>query len=170
MGAAYRRRLFVRLEEPLVVVDLNHRTVTRALAAIIAILVAAQLAGRISTIYLGRDTVHGLVPLLNLDEERNLPTFYSALAILLSAALLAIITAAGRRSGAPDVLFWGFLTVMFLVMTFDELSSACPTTCTSPEPSPWRRTSSPSWPSAFDSCGACRPRSAARSCSPELSS
>lgn len=101
-------------------VTLSHRIMTRILLTVVAILLLAHLAGRFSALHLGHDTLHGLVPLFDLDHEENIPTFYSAMAILLAATLAAITAGARWRTPGTGRLFWAALAAILLVMTFDE--------------------------------------------------
>ncbi len=83
-------------------ISLNSRTTTRLLTALVILLLLGHLAGKISAIYLGHDMLFGLIPLFDLTEERNIATFYSALAILFAAALIAVAMVARRRSQSGD--------------------------------------------------------------------
>jgi hypothetical protein len=101
-------------------VTLSYRKTTRILLTLVAGLVLAHLAGRYSALHLGHDTLHGLVPLFDLDHEQNIPTFYSAAAILLTSALAAITAGTRWRTPGTGRLFWGALAAILLVMAFDE--------------------------------------------------
>jgi hypothetical protein len=70
--------------------------------------------------YLGDDEVFGLVDLFDFDIEGNVPTFYSAVAILLAAALLALITRANWHKEGGHRFYWLLLTCIFLFLAFDE--------------------------------------------------
>jgi hypothetical protein len=100
---------------------LSPRRATRILLAIIGSLLLAHALGKVSAIYFGHDVVYGLVPLFDFNEEQNIPTFYSATAMLFAASLIAIIAAAQWRFRARDYLYWSLLFVIFLVLAFDEL-------------------------------------------------
>jgi hypothetical protein len=71
----------------------------------------------------GYGYVYGLVPLFDLDEENNLPSYFSASLLLLAAVLLWIITAFKRRSGAPFASKWTALAWAFLYLAVDEAAS-----------------------------------------------
>ena len=63
------------------------------------------------------------VKLFNLDEEGNIPTFFSASTLLLCSALLAIIAFAKKKEDAPYRLHWKALSIIFLFLSLDEASS-----------------------------------------------
>lgn len=74
---------------------------------------------------LGYNQLFGMRRMFNLNEEQNVPTFYSALLLLASAALLAILAAAARRNDRSrrDAWYWGGLAALFLFLSVDEAAS-----------------------------------------------
>ena len=54
----------------------------RLLAVIAAVLILASVASQVFKVLTGRDHVYGLVPLFNLNEEGNVPTFFSSSILL----------------------------------------------------------------------------------------
>lgn len=68
----------------------------------------------------GHTHVHGLVPLFYVDAERNIPTGFSTLLLLLAALLLAVITVLKRKQTGFPVSYWAVLSFGFLFMAADE--------------------------------------------------
>ena len=101
-------------------VRISARTVTATLAAIITVLVLADVAGQIATYNFGHPTVLGLVPLFDLDRESNVPAWYSASVLLICAEALALVAFAKRRSGDRYRWHWAGLAVGFLYLSADE--------------------------------------------------
>jgi len=64
--------------------------------------------------------VYGLVDLFDFAIEHNVPTFYSATAMLLAAGLLALITRANWRRAGGQRIYWLALTCMFVFLAVDE--------------------------------------------------
>ena len=96
---------------------------TRA-ARLLACGVAALAAGHLATAAVqygaGYDRQLGLRPLLNLNGEANLPSWYSAALLLAAAALLAVVwrtSPAVSGSGRP---YWAGLAAVFLFLSADE--------------------------------------------------
>jgi len=73
--------------------------------------------------YLEDDEVFGLVDLFDFDIEGNFPTFYSAVAILLAAGLLALITRANWHKENGHRFYWLVLTCVFIFLAFDEATA-----------------------------------------------
>jgi hypothetical protein len=58
--------------------------------------------------------------LINVDEEYNIPTYYSVLALLLAAILLAIIAQAKKRNRDRYLRHWTALAIIFTYLACDE--------------------------------------------------
>lgn len=69
----------------------------------------------------------GVVPLLSLSYEQNVPTFHTAVLLLLASAMSAILAARARRDSQPkarrDALPWWGLSVGFFYIAVDEVLS-----------------------------------------------
>lgn len=63
----------------------------------------------------GHDYMLGLVPLLDLDVERNVPTHFSVSLLLLNAIAVLVV---GLRAGGRQ---WRLLALLLLAMSIDEL-------------------------------------------------
>ena len=99
---------------------LNPRRITRTLAAIACVLILLSLAGQIFKHVFGHDDVHGLVLLFYVDQEHNIPSFFSAAQLLLAATLLALIAALKAGTGGTFRYRWAGLALTFLYMSVDE--------------------------------------------------
>lgn len=73
--------------------------------------------------------IHNLIPkftymtlFLNVDKEKNLPTWFSAGVLLLAAYVLWEISAAAKASGAKYARHWRFLCFIFVFLSLDETS------------------------------------------------
>jgi hypothetical protein len=72
--------------------------------------------------FLGRPYAHGLVPLFDLEQESNIPTWYQSALLLLSAGLLAVIATFKKREGDRFTLHWKVLAFAFAFLSADEAS------------------------------------------------
>jgi hypothetical protein len=64
-----------------------------------------------------------LLQLFDLDEENNLPTWYSEILLLTAWIFLWLCARKKRAHGDPWVYHWRGLTVGFLLMAVDEIAS-----------------------------------------------
>ena len=96
--------------------------VLRCLAVIIGFLTAANIARIIAVHALGYRTILGLNQLFDVDGEGNIPSMYSALALLFAGLLLAVIARAESLAGGQGPRAWGGLAVMFVYLSIDEFS------------------------------------------------
>ena len=88
----------------------------------IAVLLAANLAAIFVQHILDHPEVWGLVPLFHFDREQNLPSFFSALLLLISSGLL-LIAAQKAKTAREKMLPWAFLSAVFLFLSIDEIAS-----------------------------------------------
>ena len=61
-----------------------------------------------------------LFNLFYLDREQNIPTYFSALLLIIAALLLGFIAILNRKKGISHISEWTILSLGFLVMAFDE--------------------------------------------------
>lgn len=69
---------------------------------------------------LGHDHAGGLVPLFSVQQEANLPTWFSSACLLLCAVPLGAIAALKRAAGRRDVCHWAGLALVFVFLSADE--------------------------------------------------
>ena len=70
--------------------------------------------------YLGDDDLFGLLDFFDLDIEGNVPSLYSAVAVLFCSALLALITHVNWHRPDGRRFYWLGLTILFLFLAVDE--------------------------------------------------
>jgi len=103
--------------QPLV---LKPTTVARVLAAAALLFVLVSTAGQLVKFLTGHNEMMGLLSLTYVDDERNLPTLFSALLLAVASAALALAAAMARKHRAPDTPRWAILALGFLYLAFDE--------------------------------------------------
>ncbi len=94
----------------------------KKLLYLILALLLLNILGLISKFYFEHDHVYGLVPIFDFDTEKNIPTFYSAVALLFASFLLFFITIVRKNNGLA-YLGWSGLAVIFLFLSIDEITS-----------------------------------------------
>ena len=98
------------------------KKVFQYLLIIVLTLLLLNVLGIVSKYYFGYGTVKGLVPMFNFNTEKNVPTFYSTIALFISAVLLWLIAISHKRRG-NSYLLWGGLAFIFLFLSIDEFVS-----------------------------------------------
>ena len=96
------------------------RTVLRAMLTVIAFLLLSHLVIQLLRFLAGYDFQFGLLRWLDLHEEANLPTWYSALSLLLCSALLGFIAWSHRRLRTGQAAAWSGLAMIFGYLSLDE--------------------------------------------------
>lgn len=95
-----------------------HRKLT-----LIAVALLIMHAGAMMMKYaMGKDMTFGLVPLFDFYEERNVPTYFSSLNLLLTAAILFYIASVKRVEGDRHQRAWFVLSCGFVFMSIDEMA------------------------------------------------
>jgi hypothetical protein len=101
-------------------IPIKSHSIVRVLALIGIFLVCASVAGQLFKYLLGHDYVKGFVPLFYIDNENNIPTFFSVFLLLVASMLLTAITMLHFRQSSRYVRYWAILSLGFLLMAYDE--------------------------------------------------
>ena len=108
--------------------SLDPTVFTRRLALIALVLVVVSSIVRFGVLLGGDGAFWGqgqwLTDRFYVDYERNIPTFFAVVLLLLIALLLAFIATFARKHRAPYITQWRLLAVGFLLMAYDEAFSA----------------------------------------------
>lgn len=89
----------------------------------ILILVCLGMLGQYSTFFLNHERLLGFVPEFDLSKENNLPTYFSALLLLVASMLIGLIARFVRPSGVGFHRHWVALAVIFAYLSVDEIAS-----------------------------------------------
>lgn len=105
-----------------IAVILHPGKVLRWLFVIIGLLMVANGARMVAQHVLGHKTLFGLIRLFDVNGEANIPSMYSALALLFAGLLLAAIARAEALAGGKNPRAWAILAVIFVCLSVDEFS------------------------------------------------
>ena len=97
-------------------------TVLKLLLSIILLLLSVHVIGLIFRLYFGHDYLSSIVNLFDFNSERNIPTLYSSLALIIVSTLLLLIASVHKKLNNPYIL-WIILSAIFLFLSIDEMSS-----------------------------------------------
>lgn len=100
-------------------IELKPRKVVLVLIVVVALLVLANVVALISEFAFGHNYVFGLIPLVALDEEQNIPTYFSSL-MWLACALLSLGIAAAEKASRRSYFYWAALSLICLYISVDE--------------------------------------------------
>lgn len=103
-------------------IEINPKVVLKGFLLLIIFLMFANFAAVIFQLNFYHYDVYRLTHLFTFDDETNIPTFYSSLALFFCAALLSIIAAAHKRNGFSSLPWFG-LAAVFLLLSIDEAAS-----------------------------------------------
>ncbi len=105
-------------------VKLDHRLTkfARILPFFLCTITLAYLFGQYLKLYMGWDTAKGFIPLFDMDDEGNIPAWFSASLFLLCAVSLQFIALYQKSQHAPYVKHWQGLCWIFIFLSMDEAS------------------------------------------------
>lgn len=100
-------------------IETSPKAALQILLSIIAFLVIASVAGTIARFGFDQTSVFGLIALFDLHSERNIPTLFSSIQLVLASLLLFCIGRQHRSLREPFAA-WIFLAAIFLFLAIDE--------------------------------------------------
>jgi len=100
---------------------ISPKKVVRILAYIVILLVVLAVLSQLYKYLFNQGEDRYLTQILNMDVEKNFPTWYNSLSLLLCSSLLFIISIAKRKLKDPFFYHWIFLSILFFLMSTDEM-------------------------------------------------
>ena len=104
-------------------ISINPMAIARALAAVAIFLIFTGVAAQLIKIFFVHDRFKGLIGMFDLDDETNLPSFFSTVILFIASLLLALITVLNKKRNDLYVWKWAILSLGFLFLAFDEVAS-----------------------------------------------
>ncbi len=101
-------------------VKLNPKRVAMAFLWVAATLAVINSVLLFFYFYLDDDELFGLIDFFDFDIEGNIPTLYSAVAVLFCSALLALVTHVNWHRPDGKRFYWLGLTILFFLLAIDE--------------------------------------------------
>lgn len=101
-------------------IKISPQSITRPLSLIALLLIVANCFSLVAMAS-GYGDMGGLVPLFDMGQEQNLPTFFSLFLAIVASALLLAISAIRRKIERPWKL-WAGLSAIFLFVAIDDFT------------------------------------------------
>ncbi|NNE61336.1 MAG: peptidase M48 Ste24p [Woeseia sp.] len=101
-------------------INVNPRKVAVAFLSVATTLAVINAILLFFYFYLDDDELYGLIDFFDFDIEGNVPTLYSAVALLFCSSLLALITTVNWRRPDEWRFHWLGLTILFFLLAIDE--------------------------------------------------
>tara|TARA_R110002095_G_scaffold127358_1_gene110417 strand:- start:2179 stop:2844 length:666 start_codon:yes stop_codon:yes gene_type:complete len=89
----------------------------------VGVLLSLSLCSQLVKYGTGHDQVFGIIPLLYVDYEANLPTWYSSVALLIASFVLFLIALSKRSTADKFTFHWFFLSGLFFLLSVDEVAT-----------------------------------------------
>lgn len=125
-GSCFGTRAFYRAPVVKFLISISPKlagTVARVLTIIVICLTFASLvAGVLQFVLDPEEPFLSFLTLFNVGEDTNIPTWYSSITLLLCSVLLIAIAVHKKKREEAYALHWGMLSVIFLLMSMDEVA------------------------------------------------
>jgi hypothetical protein len=105
------------------VIAIYAKTIVRAIVIAVLFITLASLAARFALYMWGEEKFLQPLRILDVGEERSIPTWFNSILLLLCSILLAVVTVAKRRRNDRYSLHWGVLSIILLLLSLDEVAS-----------------------------------------------
>src|SRR5215210_5505873 len=112
-----------RREEDIMVLAIYAKTIVRAIIIAVLLITLASLAARFALYMWGEEEFLQPLRILDVGEERSIPTWFESIQFLLCSILLAVVTVAKKQRDDRYSSRWSVLSIIFLILSLDEVAS-----------------------------------------------
>ena len=105
------------------IIAIYAKTIVRAIIITVLFITLASLAARFALYMWGEEKFLQPLRILDVGEERSIPTWFNSILLLLCSILLAVVTVAKKQRDDRYSLHWGVLSIILLLLSLDEVAS-----------------------------------------------
>ncbi len=99
------------------------KTIVRTIIVVVLFITLASLAARFALYMWGEEEFLQPLRILDVGEERSIPTWFESILFLLCSILLAVVAVAKKQRDDRYILHWGVLSIILLILSLDEVAS-----------------------------------------------
>src|SRR5215204_3671126 len=112
-----------RREEDTMVLAIYAKTIVRIIIIAVMLITLAGLAARFAMYMWGVEGYLEALRIFDVGEERSIPTWFESIQFLLCSILLAVVAVAKKQRNDRYILHWSVLSIIFLLLSLDEVAS-----------------------------------------------
>jgi len=101
---------------------IDPKRLTFILLSFIAVLIVLSSIRQAIVHLTGHGRLFGFVHMFYVDQEANVPTWYSSIALLLASVILFTISTVSKKQQREFVKYWYGLSAIFFMMSMDEVA------------------------------------------------
>ncbi len=105
------------------VLTIYAKTIVRALIIAVLFITLVSVAARFALYMWGEEGLLQPLRIFDVGEERSIPAWFESLQFLLCSILLAVVAVAKKQRGDRYSLHWSVLSIIFLLLSLDEVAS-----------------------------------------------
>ena len=98
-------------------------TIVRTIVIVVLLITLASLAARFALYMWGQEEFLQPLRILDVGEERSIPTWFESGQFLLCSMLLAVVAVAKKQRDDRYILHWSLLSIILLLLSLDEVAS-----------------------------------------------
>ena len=99
------------------------KKIVRAMIIAVLLITLVSFVARVAMYMWGQEGYLQALRIFDVGEERSMPTWFESIQFLLCSMLLAVVALAKKRRSDRYILHWSFLSIIFLVLSLDEVAS-----------------------------------------------
>jgi hypothetical protein len=99
------------------------KKIVRAMIIAVLLITLVSFLARVAMYMWGQEGYLQPLRIFDVGEERSIPTWFESIQFLLCSILLAVIAVAKKRRSDRYSLHWGVLSIIFLLLSLDEVAS-----------------------------------------------
>src|SRR5215212_1459910 len=99
------------------------KKIVRAMVIAVLVITLVSFVARVAMYMWGVEGYLQPLRIFDVGQERSIPTWFESILFLLCSILLAVVTVAKRRRNDRYSLHWSFLSIIFLLLSLDEVAS-----------------------------------------------
>ena len=99
------------------------KKIVRAMIIAVLIITLVSFVARVAMYLWGQEGYLQPLRIFDVGEERSIPTWFESLQFLLCSILLAVIAVAKKRRSDRYIVHWTGLSIIFLLLSLDEVAS-----------------------------------------------
>jgi hypothetical protein len=105
------------------VLAISVKKIVRAMIIAVLIITLISFVARVAMYMWGQEGYLQPLRIFDVGEERSIPTWFESIQFLLCSMLLAVVTIAKKQRSDRYSLHWGVLSIIFLLLSVDEVAS-----------------------------------------------
>jgi hypothetical protein len=112
-----------RSEGDIMILAIYVKKIVQAMIIAVLLIALVSFVARVAMYMWGVEGYLQPLRIFDVGEERSIPTWFESMQFMLCSILLAVVTVAKKQRNDRYSLHWSFLSIIFLLLSLDEVAS-----------------------------------------------